>query len=90
MVPAARGEWRQAGAHVKAACQAIQDPEHLAGLVYTATARAQLAVARGDPAQVATALHPLLQHSAAGAGMPAVVPWQGLFVEGGCPGSRRT
>src|SRR3954468_6389681 len=77
-VPAARGDWSTAEAHVRAIHdQAPTFERHIAA---KAIAAAGVAGARGSPLQVLTALAPLeaLRDDADGVNDPAFVPWQHL------------
>ncbi len=55
VVPAARGDWEVAGAHVRMATEAAQTLGAPGAIIAAATARAFLATARGDLESVATA-----------------------------------
>jgi ATP/maltotriose-dependent transcriptional regulator MalT len=82
LVTAARGQWQRAKAHVQAAYDSTLQPGHVAALAYTASAHAHLAAARGDAAEVVSALRPLLTLEACdGTYEPGVVPWQDLLVD---------
>jgi DNA-binding CsgD family transcriptional regulator len=80
-VPAARGQWDQAAAHVQAARRWLL-PESPAATAYVATAAARLARARGHFEGVVAALEPLLHlKHRDGVDEPAVVAWQDLLVD---------
>jgi DNA-binding CsgD family transcriptional regulator len=82
LVPAARGHWERAAAHVGAAYDSMPRAEGLAALGYAASADAHLATARGDARAVATALRPLLGLGVRdGIDEPGVVPWHDLLVD---------
>jgi ATP/maltotriose-dependent transcriptional regulator MalT len=81
LVPAARGQFDRAAAHVQAAYH-TPHAGHIAALAYTATAHAHLAAARGEPEEVVRALRPLLAlESHDGTYEPGVLAWQDLLVE---------
>jgi hypothetical protein len=79
-VPAARGEWESAAAHVRAAHQAMGPYPSVAAHTYTAAASAELATARADPQGVVSALKPLLDlEGRDGVFEPGIIlPWQAL------------
>jgi ATP/maltotriose-dependent transcriptional regulator MalT len=82
LVPAARGQWAQAGAHVDAALASTRNPDHTAAFSYTATAAAHLATAQGDPEQVVAALRPVLaMEPVDGVYEPGILAWQDLLVD---------
>jgi ATP/maltotriose-dependent transcriptional regulator MalT len=82
LVPAARGQWDRATAHVHAAYDSTPHQEHVVAHVYTASGHAHLAAARGDANEVVTVLRPLLDlESHDGTYEPGVLPWQDLLVE---------
>lgn len=56
-----RGEWERALAHVKAASAAAGESGTALDRAYAASARAQLAVARDDPAGVVAAIEPVTE-----------------------------
>lgn len=78
LVPAARGEWERAAAHVRAA-RAACSPGHLGAQISTAAAESLLATARGDHEAAVTALTPLTRadHSEG----PAAVSWRVLLAD---------
>ena len=78
LVPAARGEWPQAEAHV--ACDlSAQAPTFERHIAAEAIAAAGLAAAQERPAEVQLALEPLERMDGAdGATDPAFLPWQHL------------
>jgi DNA-binding CsgD family transcriptional regulator len=81
-VPAARGEWERAAAHVRAAHQALGPYPSVAACTYTAAASAELATARADPEGVVSALNPLLDlEGRDGVFEPAIMPWQPLLAD---------
>lgn len=81
LVPAARGEWERAEAHIRAAQTMITD-HSIAARVHTAYAQAQLAVSAGDHHGTAVALRPLLEFDRHDlVHEPGVVPWHDLLVD---------
>jgi len=82
-VPAVRGQWAEAQAHVDAAAARIVDPGHVLAACYLAGARAQLAAARNEPEHVIDALRPLQARGPASSVFePSIYPsWQDLLVE---------
>jgi DNA-binding CsgD family transcriptional regulator len=77
-VPAARGEWAQAEAHVRAAVANSSGYEASVGAA--AIAEAQLADARSDHPGVVDALQPVLRFSyREGIDEPGFWPWQDLY-----------
>jgi ATP/maltotriose-dependent transcriptional regulator MalT len=81
-VPAARGEWESATAHVRAAHQAMGPHPSVAAHTYTAAASAELATARADPQGVVSALDPLRDlEGRDGVFEPAIMPWQTLLAD---------
>ncbi|NUP78396.1 MAG: hypothetical protein HOV96_12715, partial [Nonomuraea sp.] len=78
LVPAARGEWEQALAHVRAARAACR-PDNVIACVSTACADALLAAARGDHEAAAAALMPLTRTCPGE--RPAVVLWRALLAD---------
>jgi DNA-binding CsgD family transcriptional regulator len=81
-VPAARGEWEDAAAHVRAAHQALGSYPSVAAHICTATASAELATARDDPEGVVSALNPLLDMEGRGGVFePGIMPWQALLAD---------
>jgi DNA-binding CsgD family transcriptional regulator len=82
-VPAVRGQWAQAEAHVDAAAARIMDPGHVLAACYLAGARAQLAAARNEPEQVIDALRPMQERDPTSSVFePSIYPsWQDLLVE---------
>ncbi|MEU4225475.1 AAA family ATPase [Nonomuraea sp. NPDC026600] len=78
LVPAARGEWDRATAHVRAA-RAAGHPDNLIAQVSTASADGLAATARGDHEAVIAALTPLTRtHLPC---EPAMVFWPGLLAD---------
>ena len=81
LVPAARGQWATASAHLDAAHAGLSDL-NLAARAYTAEAAAHEAVARGDPEQVIAVLRPLLALGPIdGLFEPGILHWQDLLVD---------
>lgn len=78
LVPAARGEWDRALAHVRAA-RAACHPDNVPAQVSTAGADALTATARGDHEAVITALMPLTRANLPDE--PAVVLWRTLLAD---------
>ncbi|GAA4991699.1 LuxR family transcriptional regulator [Nonomuraea thailandensis] len=78
LVPAARGEWERAAAHVRAA-RAACSPGNVSAQVSTAAAEALVATARGEHDAVVTALTPLTRMDLADE--PAVVLWRTLLAD---------
>lgn len=79
-VPAARGEWDHATAHIRAACWVR--PDSAVALTTACSAEAHLAAAQGSHDQVITALKPLadLGHQD-GSHEPGVIAWQDLLAD---------
>ncbi|GAA2866363.1 helix-turn-helix transcriptional regulator [Nonomuraea rubra] len=78
LVPAARGEWERAAAHVRAA-RAACAPGNVSAQVSTAAAEALVATARGDHDAVVTALTPLTRTDLPDE--PAAVLWRTLLAD---------
>ncbi|MEV0828219.1 helix-turn-helix transcriptional regulator [Nonomuraea rubra] len=78
LVPAARGEWERAAAHVRAA-RAACSPGNVSAQVSTAAAEALVATARGDHDAVVTALTPLTRTDLPDE--PAAVLWRTLLAD---------
>jgi DNA-binding CsgD family transcriptional regulator len=78
LVPAARGDWDRAAAHVRAA-RAGGHPDNLIARLSQASAEALVATARADHEAVITALTPLTRMRVPYE--PAVALWQGLLAD---------
>ncbi|MEV0615452.1 AAA family ATPase [Nonomuraea sp. NPDC050404] len=78
LVPAARGEWERAAAHVRAA-RAACSPDNVSAQVSTAAAEALVATARGDHEMAVTALMPLTRTNLPDE--PTVVLWRTLLAD---------
>jgi DNA-binding CsgD family transcriptional regulator len=83
LVPAGRGDWATAAAHVDAAGAAARTSGTALGIVAWATARARLAMARGDQAQVLRAVKTVRDTgpAAVALGRLPLYPWQLLEAE---------
>ncbi len=83
LVPAARGQWKDAELHAQAAQIEMFRGNHTLGVVIDAAlTQAHLARARGQPEAVIAALDPLLQWpDRDGIDEPGVVCWQDLLVD---------
>jgi len=79
LVPAARGDWQLAGAHVEASRAAARDFGTGTGVTTAAMAGAELALARGDLEQVLSATAPA--RAMGRAEVPGVADWRPLEVE---------
>jgi ATP/maltotriose-dependent transcriptional regulator MalT len=80
-VPAGRGNWDRATAHIEAAQRSPQ-PGDLAAISYIGAAAARLARTRGHPQAVIAALDPLLHFEHRdGVDEPGVVAWHDLLVD---------
>jgi DNA-binding CsgD family transcriptional regulator len=81
-VPAGRGQWSQAEAHVRTAAASAASVGDIASAAYARTARGLLAAARNDPEEVVEAVGPL---DRLGQGdwirSPGILPWRELYVQ---------
>jgi DNA-binding CsgD family transcriptional regulator len=83
LVPAGRGDWATAEAHVAAMTrQAGAEPGYERSRVALGMARARIGEARGDPAAVVAALQPVREFAQRDAtDEPGFWPWQDLYAE---------
>jgi DNA-binding CsgD family transcriptional regulator len=80
LVPAARGDWNLAGAHVRMAAEAAQAFGAPAAIIEAATARAFLAAARGDLEGVIAAAAAVRATGLAESGLISFDDWRSLEI----------